>query len=71
MRCKMNKFTVLDRRQKSISAQKKVRKELHKTPIPQILRNKFSAPDEKPPSPKPFAQGYLFDITSSTYRDVV
>ncbi|MFC1781869.1 tyrosine-type recombinase/integrase, partial [Planctomycetota bacterium] len=56
-----------DRYQKSISAQKKVRKELHKTPIPQILRSKFSAPtpDEKPliqksPSPRPFAQGYLF-----------
>jgi len=42
-------------------------KELHKTPIPQILRRKFSDPesDEKPliqksPSPKLFAQGYLF-----------
>ena len=60
-----------DRHQKSVLAQKKVRKELHNTPIPQILRNKCSCPkpepepDEKPQTqepatPKPFAQGYLF-----------
>lgn len=34
-----------DRHQKSVSAQKKVRKELHKTPIPQILRKKCSYPE--------------------------
>ena len=67
-----------DRHQKSISAQKKIKKELHKTPIPQILRSKFSTPEsdeksiiQKSPSPEYFAQGYLFDITNSTYRDVV
>jgi integrase len=60
-----------DRHQKSVSAQKKVRKELHNTPIPQILRKKCSCSkpepelDEKPQTqepaaPKPFAQDYLF-----------
>ncbi len=57
-----------DRHQKSVSAQKKVRKELQRTPIPQILRNKLSQPEPiahelpvaEPPASKSFAQGYLF-----------
>ena len=57
-----------DRHNKSVSAQNRVRKELHKTPIPQILRNKLSQPEPvaheppiaEPPASKSFAQGYLF-----------